>query len=290
MDHDSPLALVAVNDGPDDFEGFLLSQGLAANTIKNYLSRLRVAERVAAELGIRLESASAQELAAISFRTAPSNAVRGQLRAVLKHWYLWQGRLTAPIGAVRVPPAPRMVCKALDADEARRLVEVATGWWPEGTAVLFGMFLALRRTEIAIAEWDRFDDNLEWYRVFGKGDKTATLPVHPALKAELEDRRQPGGWVFPGRFGGPSNPATIWSWTKEVGAAADLDHVRTHVLRHTALTTALDNTENLRAVMEFARHSRPQTTAGYTRTTKHQLLRVVEALAYSARDDTEKGD
>jgi hypothetical protein len=46
------------------------------------------------------------------------------------------------------------------------------------------------------------------------------------------------------------------------------------------LTTALDNTGNLRSVMEFARHSRPQTTAGYTRTTKAQLVEVMEALEY----------
>ncbi len=43
--------------------------------------------------------------------------------------------------------------------------------------------------------------------------------------------------------------------------AEGLGHVRTHQLRHTSLTTALDNTENLRAVMEFARHELPQTTA-----------------------------
>ena len=62
--------------------------------------------------------------------------------------------------------------------------------------------------------------------------------------------------------------ATIWTWTSQVAEAAGLGHVQTHRLRHTSLTTALDNTKDLRSVMEFARHSRPQTTAGYTRTTK----------------------
>ena len=61
---------------------------------------------------------------------------------------------------------------------------------------------------------------------------------------------------------------------------AGIGDVRTHQLRHTSLTTALDNTGNLRSVMEFARHSRPQTTADYTRTTKEQLLAVMEALNF----------
>ena len=172
-----------------------------------------------------------------------------------------------------------MVCKALEPEEAESLVATARGWWPEGAAVLFGMYLALRREEIAKAEWDRFDDDLEWYTVTGKNSKTATLPVHPALADELAPRRGEG-WVFPGRFGGHVCPATIWDWSKKVARAAGIETFTTHQLRHTSLTTALDNTGNLRSVMQFARHTKPQTTAGYTRTTKAQLVEVMEALDY----------
>jgi len=52
----------------------------------------------------------------------------------------------------------------------------------------------------------------------------------------------------------------------------------THRLRHTALTTALDRTENLRAVQSFARHANPAQTAGYTRTTLTQLQAVGAGL------------
>ena len=54
--------------------------------------------------------------------------------------------------------------------------------------------------------------------------------------------------------------ATIWTWTSQVAEAAGLGHVQTHRLRHTSLTTALDNTENLRAAAVVARHGRPQST------------------------------
>ena len=106
------------------------------------------------------------------------------------------------------------------------------------------------------------------------------LPVHPVLRAEFAPRRRRDGFIFPGRFGGGVNPATVATWTGEVAEAAGIGHVCTHQLRHTSLTTALDNTENLRSVMEFARHSRAQITAGYTRTTKEQLRTVSDALDF----------
>jgi integrase/recombinase XerD len=174
-----------------------------------------------------------------------------------------------------------MVCRAIEVEEAAVLVEMAKGWWPEGGAVLFGMYLALRRSEIAAAEWERFDEDMEWYTVTGKFDKTATLPVHPVLADELAPHRGTG-YVFPGRKNVREyvSPATIWHWTKRVGREAGIDNLRTHQLRHTSLTTAHDNTRDLRSVMKFARHKKPQTTAGYTRTTKAQLLEVSEALEY----------
>ena len=278
-----PLPGVDVAPGgrPATFEEYLVSIGLAANTIRNYVWRLRKAEALLAEIGTTPLAADAFQLAAMSEATPNTHSFRGQLRCTLKHYYEWMDRMNAPLRAVRVPPQPEMVNKSVEVDEAKRLVETAKGWWPQGTAVLFGMYLALRREEIAKAEWERFDTNLEWYTVTGKGDKTATIPVHPALRAELAPRRGEG-FIFPGRKNVRDHvePTTIWTWTKQVGAEAGIENLRTHQLRHTSLTTALDNTENLRSVMKFARHTRPQTTTGYTRTTKEQLIRVSEALDY----------
>jgi hypothetical protein len=78
-----------------------------------------------------------------------THSFRGQLRCTLKHYYEWQDRINAPLRAIRLPPQPVMVNQALEVEEAKRLVKTAKGWWPEGAAVLFGMYLALRREEIA---------------------------------------------------------------------------------------------------------------------------------------------
>ena len=274
-----------IGDGPAGrpatYDEYLVSIGLSANTVRNYVWRLNKAESILAEIGANLLTANAHQLAAMAAQTSNTHAFRGQLRCALKHFFEWQDRNDAPLRAVRVPPAPRMVCQALEPDDARKLVETARGWWPKGAIVLLGMYLALRREEIAKAEWSRFDDDMMWYTVIGKLDKTATIPVHPVIREEFGQRRSQG-FIFPGRLGVRDHvsPATVWTWTSDVAEAAGLGHVRTHQLRHTSLTTALDNTENLRAVMEFARHERPQTTAGYTRTTKEQLRRVSDALDF----------
>jgi integrase len=72
---------------------------------------------------------------------------------------------------------------------------------------------------------------------------------------------------------------TLRSWVKLAGAAAGLGtRLRPHQLRHTALAIANDVTGDLRAVMEFARHSDTATTVGYTRTTTQKLMSVAFAL------------
>lgn len=283
-----PLYLIPTSSGYSEFrastyEEYLVSIGLSDNTVRAYVDRLRRAEQILRFMGADLESATAHQLAAMAAQTSKTHSLRGQLRCALKHFYTWQDRLDAPLRAVRVPPQPKMVNKALEPDETAALLAVSRGRWPEGAAVMLGLYLGLRRAEIAAAEWWRFDERMEWYEVLGKGDKTATVPVHPVVREELE-RRRGTGWVFQGRKNVREHisPATVWDWVKRLAREARIGKVTTHQLRHTALTTALDNTENLRAVMEFARHERPQTTAGYTRTTKEQLQRVSAALDYGA--------
>ena len=251
---------------------YLVGAGLSPRTVVIYM---RLIEDALKE--IDLTTITAVALADYASRLPFSNASRSQFAAAVKHYWASIDRGDGPIRAIRVPTQPEMVCRAVDDDQARDIVKVALGWYPEGTAVLFGMYLALRREEIAKAEWRRFSPDLAWYTVTGKGDRTATLPVNPILAAELTGGT---GFVFPGRFGGHVTPATIWDWTKLVGRAAGLEDLRTHQLRHTALTVANDALGDLRAVQTFARHAKPQTTAGYTRTKAQRLREVSDALDY----------
>lgn len=261
------------------FADYLIGLGLNQRTVDYYVRHARHADEYLIKVGTSLDTCRATELAQWGNLLPNSHSSRGQAVAALRHYWIFTERRQPPAGAIRVPPRPEMVCRALEDYETRALVKVSVGWWPQGTAVLMGLYLALRRFEIAKAEWSRFDPPLEWYRVTGKRDKTATLPVHPVLASELVDRRGEG-WIFAGRYGGSADPATIWQWIMKVAEVAEVPSMTPHRLRHTALTWAVDAGKQLRDVQTFARHSDPSMTAKYTRTTRNRLREVVDALDY----------
>lgn len=265
-----------------DYEEYLVGLGLSGKSTRLYAKHIERAQQwIRFNTHTTLHWAGPSELADYAQTLPASHATRGQVVAALKHYWEMLGRQNPPLRAVRVPPAPEMICRAIDQHQVRNLVKTAAGWWPEGGVVLVGLYLALRRFEIAKMEWSRFDDRLEWYTVTGKYDKTATLPVHPLLAAELDGRQDGSRWVFPGRYKGRHiADATVGAWVSEVGEYAGIDNLEPHELRHTALATANDNTGNLRSVQTFARHSKPQTTSGYTRTTATRLREVSDALDY----------
>jgi len=199
--------------------------------------------------------------------------------ALAAYWQMLE--VDGPIRVVRVPSKPRGRCRALDEDDARAMVKAAVGWYPQGLAALFGFYLALRSAEIACVQLSRFDAEFAWYTVTGKGDVTATLPVHLTLAAEMRNTHVTD-WVFPGSQGRQHvTAATIWNWVREVASQAGVEEqVWPHRLRHTALATANDNTGDLRSVADFARHRDPTVTMIYTRTTETNLRKVADSLEY----------
>lgn len=259
----------------------LIGAGLAHQTVRAYVRWIARSEAWANDQNLDLVKLTPSQTRTMATAVAKNtNACRGQLAAALRHYWEMHDRYDGPSRAIPTPSAPQMVCKAIEADEARALVEVSLGWWPHGTAVLSALAIGLRRSEVAQMEWQRFDEAGEWYTVTGKGAKTATLPVHPVLADQLAWHRRPSGWVFPGRLDGHVSPATIWAWIVEVGEKVGIERLRPHQLRHTALATMNDVTGDLRAVQTFARHSRPETTSGYTRTRSARLRQLSDALDY----------
>lgn len=259
----------------------LILRGLSARSVQSYMRTLLSADRWFVAHGVNLARAQPVDVVLYADTKPKTFASRNLLRAALTHYWSIIGYKGAPIGAIRVPPKPRMVCRALEPAAASALAAVARSRGDrQGLAVLLALYLALRREEIAVARWDAFAGD-GWYRVVGKGDKEATLPVHPELLRALLAYRRTSPWLFPGRSGTrPVAPATIWEWVLDVTEEAGLGRVAPHVLRHTSLATANDATGDLRSVQEFARHSKPETTAGYTRATARRLTEVVMSLDY----------
>jgi integrase len=254
---------------------------LAPRTVKAYEGTVIRVERWCGEHGFTLDDVPADVLEAYVALLPQTHAtLNGLHKALLWYWRVCP-RDNAPQWVVRPPRKPVMVCKTLEPAEALLLEEAAKrDGGAVGAAVLVGLHQALRVSEIAKLRWDDFGSD-GWMRVLGKGNLPATLPVHPTVGAALARLDRSGEWVFPGRKrGGPVAAATIWQWVRVLAEQAGLEDVTPHRLRATALATANDNTGNLRAVMAFARHSRPETTMGYTRTTARQLMSVMEAISF----------
>lgn len=271
----------------------LIGAGFSNKTIRCYLPYIRRTRLWLEARDLSIDNVSATALREYSDTLPFTRSSRAILRASLKAYWSAVGRVDGPALAVRVPKKPKMRCRALDEDVAAVLARAARRRGDhKGLAVLIGLYAALRRNEIGTLRWSQIGDD-GWLTVVGKGDVTRYVPLHPAI---LEALRGCGGspvpgaspqgseWVFPGRWGGPVNPTTLWGWIRDVATDAGIGNVKPHVLRHTALATALDNTRDLRAVQEFAGHARPETTAGYTRVRRDRLVEVVTAIEYELEE------
>lgn len=268
----------------------LLAQGLARKTVAVYVTAVR---RVGAELDLATVGAGAL-YGWVEEHVPPSRSSRALLRSALRAAWVASGRSTGPWRAVPVPRRPRMRCRALEGPQAAALGAVAAARARRGTrkgvAVLLGLYAGLRRSEIASLRWaDVGADG--WVRVVGKGAERS-VPLHPAAADALGALRAlsspppPGGpqraRVFAGARGPAVNPTTVWTWTRQLAAEAGVPGVTTHVLRHTALTAALEASRDLRAVQELAGHARPETTAGYTRAGPDRLRAAALAVDFGA--------
>jgi integrase len=258
------------------------ARGLSRKTISVYLVALRKAER-----SIDLDACTAAELRTYADSLPRTRSSRALLRSSLLAYWRTTERADGPAGAIPVPSKPRMACRALeDADAAALAAAAARRGDLKGLAVLLGLYTGLRRSEIAALRWSDVDAT-GWVTVVGKGEATRTFPLHEELReafggaaSERRPSRRGHDWIFRGRWGEPVHPTTIWLWVRLVADEAGLGAVPTHVLRHTALATALDNCRDLRAVQMLAGHARPETTAGYTRVTRRRLVDAVTAIRY----------
>jgi integrase/recombinase XerD len=264
------------------FTESMTARGLSRKTITVYVGALRQAAN-----WINPDTVGAEQLRDYADTLPRTRWSRALLRSALLAYWTAVGRPDGPSGAIRVPTKPRMRCRALEDHEAALLAIAARKRGDlKGLAVLVGLYSGLRRSEIATLRWSDVDAS-GWVTVVGKGDVTRTFPVHTSLaeafashRSQARPSRRGHDWVFRGRWAAPVHPTTIWGWVRDVAREAGLPGVPTHVLRHTALATALDNCHDLRAVQELAGHARPETTAGYTRVTRHRLEEAVSSIRY----------
>jgi integrase len=259
---------------------WLLAHGLEDSTVNVYRGRLAQAETLACGQGWDLRRLDASQLQWLAGQFPQTRSTLGQVKAALIHYWNLEGS-TAPTGAIRLPKRVGVEdYRGLEDVDACQLDLTARGRAPDGLAVLMGLYLALRRGEMARLRWEDFDDDMEWVDVFGKGSRRRLLPVHPILRGELERGR---GWVFPGRdHQRHAHTGTVYNWIHRVSVDAGIGEVNPHALRHTCLTRMYEETDDVRLVQLFAGHADPATTARYTRVSRRRLQAGIAAVDYQA--------
>jgi integrase/recombinase XerC len=260
----------------------LYARGLGRSTVNDYIAAIYTVDRWCRDRGWTLSTVPGPVLADFVADLPSSWASRKRYRSALTHYWHITRRRHPPLGVLTAPRKPRGQCRALDEDDARLVYKTAQEWResPAGLAVLFMLCMALRRFEVAKIRTADFNDG--WLTVVGKGGSVDDLPVPPQLEPQLARWWHAGRWLFPGRQPGrPVCPMTVTTWSAHISDAAGVAFTP-HRLRHTALATLNDDTGDLRATMEFARHKNPETTLIYTRTKRSRLEAMAGSLTYDS--------
>ena len=273
-------------------------RNLAAHTVRAYVGDVVGLLRHAAALGhtdvgsldlrtLRSWLANQQTLGkARSTMARRATAVR-----VFTAWAQRTGRADAdPGAALGTPKAHKPLPPALNAGEARALLEAAAVRADDGSAVgardvaILELLYAtgIRVGELCGLDVDDVDRGRRVVRVFGKGRKERTVPygvpADRAIGAWLERGRPqllvPGAGpaMFLGARGRRIDQRAVRTLVHdrlaEVPEAPDMGP---HGLRHTAATHLLEGGADLRTVQEMLGHASLSTTQIYTHVTTDRL-------------------
>jgi integrase/recombinase XerC len=281
------------------YERHLTSErDLAAHTVRAYVGDVQGMLEHAAALGhtdvgsldlrtLRSWLAKQQTLG----KARSTMARRATAIRVFTAWVQRSGRAANDPGAgLGTPRAHKPLPSALNATEARALLETAAIHADDGSAVgrrdvaILELLYAtgIRVGELCGLDVDDVDRGRRVVRVFGKGRKERTVPygvpADRAIGLWLETGRPElfvpgaGAAMFLGARGGRIDQRAVRTLVHarlaEVPEAPDMGP---HGLRHTAATHLLEGGADLRTVQEMLGHASLSTTQIYTHVTTDRL-------------------
>ncbi|MCW2848078.1 MAG: tyrosine recombinase XerC subunit [Marmoricola sp.] len=281
------------------YERHLASErDLSAHTVRAYVGDVQGMLEHAAALGhtdlrtldlraLRSWLAKQQTLGkARSTMARRATAVR-----VFTAWAQRTGRADADPGAsLGTPKAHKPLPPALNAAEARQLLEAAAVHADDGSAVgrrdvaILELLYAtgIRVGELCGLDVDDVDRGRRVVRVFGKGRKERTVPygvpADRAIGLWLETGRpelfRPGSGaaMFLGARGARIDQRAVRTLVhSRLAEVPDVPDMGPHGLRHTAATHLLEGGADLRTVQEMLGHASLSTTQIYTHVTTDRL-------------------
>ena len=276
---------------------------LSPHTLAGYRRDLDAVCRFCAQHGIQswdqLDEAGVRAFVAQRHRHGLSgrSLQRGlsSLRGLLD-FLVAQGHLSANVARnVRAPKSARKLPRALDVDQAARLMNIpGDGELALRDRAMLELFYSsgLRLGELVSLDVNDVDLNESTLRVTGKGNKQRQLPIgrHAgrALTAWLHVRSRfadpASSAMFVSRRGSRLAPSSVQQrlryWAKRLGLDVK---VHPHMLRHSFASHLLESSGDLRAVQELLGHADISTTQIYTHLDFQHLARVYDDAHPRAR-------
>ena len=282
------------NDPLTDFVRHLASERrLSTHTVTHYRRDL---DRAAAHLPpwAQVTVHDVRALVARLHRQGLGGRSLQRMLSTLRTFYAWmnlQGlSRDNPALDVRAPKSGRRLPKALDADQARHLLDAKGGEGPlalRDQAMLELLYACgLRLAELISLNLDSIDAREAQLSVTGKGNKARLLPVGgPALKAVrawlevrplfVADDQETA--LFLSRRGRRISPSSVQKRLRRAALSRGLDdHLHPHKLRHSFATHVLESSGDLRAVQELLGHANLSTTQVYTHLDFQHLARIYD--------------
>ncbi len=297
----------------EDWQAWLRNERrTAANTRAAYLGDLaRFLEFTSEHLGKPPSLRDLDALRPADFRAwlaaratgGASRGTRARGLSVVRGFYRWLAKAgladNPAVTALKTPRAPRPVPKALGAEEALDLLDLApelgrAPWVGKrdvavlmllyGCGLRLGEALSLRRREAPVA-------GQEALTITGKGGKDRMVPLLPAVAEAVRDyiaacpfELAPEGPLFLGARGKALGARQVQARVAELRVLLGLPETATpHALRHSFATHLLAGGGDLRAIQELLGHASLSTTQRYTDVDAAGLLAVYQRAHPRAR-------
>lgn len=261
----------------------------AFTTRKGYLYRCEAAHRWLRNNGHKGLPWATEETLRLYWNTVPPAAetrryVRSALLAFF-HFINAQGwRPDNPAQKLPSPSVPRRLPRPVSNTDVEKLLDVAEAMGPMVAAMVnVFAYTGIRNAELRGLRWADLEG--PWLRVIGKGNKERSVPIPPpAMVALVRWRNHCSApeWIFPATRNEDRQmaPQTLNYIIQELADIACVK-VTPHMLRHTYATQMMEVSEgDLRLVQEALGHSKPETTAIYTKVQPKRIADVADQLAY----------
>lgn len=208
-----------------------------------------------------------------------SRNTRWTYYTTLTSWFAWLQRLghrtDNPMAVIDSPRRSRGEPHPVSNIDMQRLLTVRAHKRTRAM-ILLAAFQGLRAHEIAQVRGDHIDLVDRRITVTGKGDFTATLPVHSRVIEIAYQMPSKGPW-FPGPVNGCQRRESICGTLKESMVRAGVPG-SAHSLRHWFGTALVEAGVDLRVVQTLLRHQSLATTQVYTLASERRRADGIELL------------